>query len=652
MTEGSFGRRMTALAAVIAVAFAALVTRLWFLQVLAADQYVDQANSNRVRLVPVPAPRGRILDRNGNPLVTNTQAFVMTIDRSKVEDERALLKDLAAVPGWDVKVKELEARLNDLDYLPYQPVPVYDRTPKKVAVYIETHAEDFPGVDFEVTGLRTYVAYGPQGQAGPLAPHLLGTLGEINQEELNDPSFAGHLPGQLVGRGGVEQYYEDELSGESGWRKIEVDAAGDVLGTIGFQPGTPGNDLMLSLDSDIQQLAQQTLAEAIGAARHNVLDEETLSFVKAPAGSVVVMDPDNGHVVAMASFPTYDPRIFLDEVTQNELNRLYDPRRNYPILNRAVAGQYPPGSIFKPFVAAAALKAGYADMSSTYECPPTFEVPEDTSGTVFHNWTDAHLGYLNLAQSLVQSCDTIYYRFGLDFYSDIDKRGEMMQEQLRRWGFGSETGIDIPGELDGRIPDQDWKQEVNELYPNLFDNAIWFPGDNINMSIGQGDVLTTPLQAATAYSAIANGGTLYRPQAALKIVDPEGKVVKRIKPRRIGHVPANKQTLAFLRQALTGVVQPGGTAASAFINWPHAEYPVAGKTGTSEVTINGVESTHSWFAAMAPADNPEYVVVAVVERGGHGSQVAAPIVRRILEGIFGLDSAGLTIDIAEDQAVD
>jgi penicillin-binding protein 2 len=645
MTEGSFGKRMTALVAVIALAFAALVTRLWFLQVLAAEQYKDQATSNRVRLVPVAAPRGRILDRDGNPLVTNEQGFVMTVDRSKVQDEAALLMSLSAL--LHVPAEELKRRLRDPDFLPYQPVPIWERTPKTVAVYIQTNAEDYPGVAFEVAGLRTYVPY---DDAGPLAPHLLGTLGEVSQEELDDPSFSSHLPGQLVGRGGVEQFYEQYLSGDPGWKKIEVDASGDVLGTIGVEPGTPGNDLVLSVDAEIQALAQETLREGIGAARNSVVGENGL-YVDAPAGSVVIMDPDTGQIMSMASFPSYDPRVFLDGVTEREWRRLNDPERNYPIINRAIAGLYPPGSTFKPFVAAAALKAGYANFTSTYPCPPSFEVEGDTS-TVFHNWTTAHMGNLNLAQSLIHSCDTIYYQFGLNFYADLDEQGEMMQQQLRRWGFGSETGIDIPGELDGRIPDQDWMSDVHEMYPNLFPRGLWYPGDNINMSIGQGDVLSTPLQVATAYSAIANGGTLYRPQVGLKIVDADGEVVKRIRPQKMGRVPATRQALAFLREALTGVVQPGGTAASAFIGWNHAQYPVAGKTGTSEVTINGVDSTHSWFAAMAPADDPEYVVIAVVEQGGHGSQVAAPIVRRILEGVLGLESAGLTIDAAASQDVD
>ena len=232
---------------------------------------------------------------------------------------------------------------------------------------------------------------------------------------------------------------------------------------------------------------------------------------------------------------------------------------------------------------------------------------------------------------------------------DRDVRGDYMQAQLRRWGFGSEGGIDIPGEQDGRIPDPRWKEQVNELWPNLFPDDIWFPGDNINMSVGQGDVLVSPLQLAVAYGAIANGGTLYRPQVGMKIVAPDGDVVKRLERRAIGHVPASPQTLAFLRTALQGVVQPGGTAATAFGGWNHIQYPVAGKTGTAEVDTSHGTVNHSWFAAMAPADDPEYVVVALVEEGGHGSEVAAPIVRTILEGLFDIESDGVTIS---SQAVD
>jgi penicillin-binding protein 2 len=329
---------------------------------------------------------------------------------------------------------------------------------------------------------------------------------------------------------------------------------------------------------------------------------------------------------------------------------LYSPERNEPILNRAIGGLYPPGSTFKPFVAAAAVKAGYANTNGYYPCTPDYIAPGDESGTVFHNWTDAYNTSISLRESLVISCDTVYYRFGWSFYADRDVRGEYMQAHLERWGFGSETGVDIPGEQEGRIPDQRWKQQLNEELPDVFPVGLWYPGDNINMSIGQGDVLVTPLQMATAYGAIANGGTLYRPQIGLKVVAPDGEVIRRFRPQAIGRVPASAETLAFLRSALQGVVGPGGTAALAFSGFDTTSYPVAGKTGTSEVTIDGHEATHSWFAAMAPANHPEYVVVAVVEEGGHGSQVAAPIVRRILEGLLDIPSTGL--HIAESAAVD
>jgi penicillin-binding protein 2 len=634
---------MVALAGVIAFMFAALVTRLWFLQVLAAEEYQGRAETNRIRLVPLVAPRGQILDRSGLGLVTNEQSIVVTVDRAEVPGGELgpLLERLSGV--LHLSVRELRLRLADLDYLPFQPVPIAERVRPETVAYLAEHRNVFPGVDYKLAAARTY-------PNGPLAPHLLGYLGEINPDELLDPSFAQHLPGQLVGRTGVEQYYEHFLRGENGWQKIEVDASGEALRTIGRQEPVPGNDLYLSLDRHVQELAQNTLADAIGAARTNIVGEDG-SYVDASAGAVVVLEPNTGHVLAMASFPSYDPRIFLqDDIPDRKWLNLQSPSRNYPIINRAIAGLYPPGSTFKPFVAAAAIRAGYANPGGYYLCSPEYIAPGDESGTVFHNWTDAYNTSISLRQSLVISCDTVYYRFGYSFYADRDVRGEYMQTQLERWGFGKETGVDIPGESDGRIPNQRWKEQLHQELPNLFPIGQWYPGDNINMSIGQGDVLVTPLQMAVAYGAIANGGTLYRPQVGLKLVDPNGETIRRFRSQAIGRVPASPQTLSFLRDALTGVVESGGTASSAFQGFPTPQYPVAGKTGTSEVHINGRPATHSWFAAIAPADDPQYVVVAMVEEGGHGSQVAAPIVRRILEDLLGIDSFGL--NIAAEQAVD
>lgn len=630
MTDGRLGRRLTAVAAVIAFAFAALVTRLWFLQVLAAEEYRVRATGNYVRLAPVPAPRGRILDRNGQELVTNRRTVAITIDRQKVQNEEELLLRLSEL--LSVPVGELAERYEDPDYLPYQPVPVYVGAPEPVAIYLKEHAEDFPGVDFEEIGVREYVGR-------ELAPHVLGYLGQISPEELKDPSFSDHRPGELVGRGGVEQAYEHFLRGEDGWVKLEVDASGKTLGPLGTQKPTPGDDLVTSIDAEIQALAQTTIEDAVSAA-HQIVDTESGTYLRATAGSVVVLDPNDGHVLAMASYPSYDPEVFLREVTNQEYRQLNRPSSNYPLNNRAISGRYPPGSTFKPFVAAAAIKAGYARPDGYYPCPSEFVVPGDTSGTVFHNWRDTS-STVSFAESLIQSCDTVYYKFGLDFWVDREGRGEIFQHQIRQWGFGRLTGIDIPGETAGRVPDARWKQEVNAQYPALFPEATWLPGDNINMAVGQGDLLVTPLQLATAYGAIANGGTLYRPQVALRVQRPDGSLVRDFDAQRIGRVPATKETLAVLRESLKGVVSsPSGTATSAFAGFPLTTYPVSGKTGTAEIAG---KQPHSWFAAIAPADDPQFVVVAVVEEGGHGSEVAAPIVRRVLEGLLDLEPGAFNV---------
>jgi penicillin-binding protein 2 len=622
---------MTALAAVIAFAFAAMVTRLWFLQVLAAEEYRERATGNAVRLIPIAAPRGRILDRNGEPLIDNRRAVVITIDRDEVRDEAALLDRLASL--LDTTTINLREQLNDPDYLPYEPVPVYEGAPEAVAIYLKEHSDEFPGVDFEEVGIRRYVR-------GTLAPHLLGYLGEISQDELFDPSFAGVRPGQLVGRGGVEQQYESYLRGEDGLRKQEVDAQGEVQGVLGVEEPVPGDDVVTSIDADIQRLAQETLEDAVSQAR-SIVDDESGTYLRASAGAVVVMDPTDGHVLAMASYPTYDPRVFAGGLTVREFDALKRPSRNFPLTNRAIAGQYPAGSTFKPFVAAAALKAGYAQPNGFYPCPSEFIVPGDTSGTVFHNWEDVDRGGISFPDALIRSCDTVFYNWGLKFWTERAARGDFFQHHIRRWGFGALSGIDIPGEAEGRVPDAAWKQAVNAAYPNLFPEPTWLPGDNINLSIGQGDLLVTPLQMAVAYSALANGGTLYRPQVGLRVQRPDGSLVRRFEGEAVGRVPLRRADLAAISNALRGVVSsPGGTATTAFAGFPLSAHPVAGKTGTAEV--HG-KQPHSWFAAYAPATEPEFVVVAVVEEGGHGSQVAAPIVRRVLEGLLDLEPGAFHI---------
>ncbi len=631
---GTLGRRMTVLAAVIAFMFASLVTRLWFLQVLASEEYRDRAEGNRVRITPIPAARGRILDRNGDPLVDNVSTNQITVDKEKVRDEDALLARLSTL--LDAPETELRDRYEDPDYLPYQPVPVWENVPEKVIFYLEEHQEEYPAVGYRVFAERRHVQ-------GNLGPHVLGYLGQISPDELEDPSFSDYLPGQLVGRGGVEQAYEKDLRGDDGKRKEIVDADGDVQAPLGVEEPVAGDDLILAIDADIQQLTQETLDVAAADAR-SILDEESGLFLRANAGAVIVMDPNTGHVLAMASYPSYDPRVFTGGLTEQEFRALTRESANAPLTNRVVSGLYPPGSTIKPFVAAAAVKAGYAKTGDYFRCPTEFVVPGDTSGTVFHNWKTVDAGTISFAEALIQSCDTVFYPWGLRFWQERNSRGYLFQEELRGWGFGQTTGIEIPGEQDGRVPDAAWKQEVNALYPEFFPYPQWLPGDSINLSIGQGDLLVTPLQLAVAYSALANGGTLYRPQLALQVQDRDGTLVTKFEGEAVGRVPIQPSTLTAINGALRGVLTHGeGTATSAFAGFPLSTHPVAGKTGTSEVAG---KQPHSWFAAFAPAQEPEFVVVAVVEEGGHGSQVAAPIVRRVLEGLLDLEPGAFHISTA------
>jgi penicillin-binding protein 2 len=415
---------------------------------------------------------------------------------------------------------------------------------------------------------------------------------------------------------------------------------------------------VLAVDAKIQRLAERSLVLGEQAARHT-LDTDTGRYFRADAGAVVVMNPKNGQVLAMASNPSYNPVISTNGFSTREWRSLNNPARHNPLFNRPIQAQYPPGSTFKPFVALAALHHGIASQYGSYDCPSSFKVPGDTSGTVFQNWDPVSIGYISLSQALNISCDTVFYNFGYRFWLDYAHSGpgtsagalnrwqgrkNELQDDLRRFGFGHATGVDVPYEQPGRIPDGRWKATVHRQDPQAFPYPLWLPGDSINMSIGQGDTLVTPLQLATAYSAIANGGKVYVPHVAEEVERPNGHIVRRIKPKVADRLPFTKSDLQFVRTALTNVPETG-TAAVAFQGFPFSRVPVAGKTGSAEVKPF---QTYSWFAAMAPAYDPQYVVVCIVEQGGHGSTTAAPVVRRILERLFHLPSTKFSLGNVAD----
>jgi penicillin-binding protein 2 len=626
--------RLKVLAALVTFMFAALTTRLWFLQVLAAPQFAARANHNQVRLVPIEPIRGDILDRNGTVFATNSSTLAVFVDRQELAANRGReIGRLATALGQTPH--DLWARLHSVRYLQYQPVPVATDVPKETAFFLGEHEAEFPGVSFQPVPIREY----PKGS---LAAHVIGYEYQITQKELDSATFAGYQPGEVIGQSGVEASYQSYLRGTPGERAIQVDSTGKVLDpNYRVKAPTHGDDVILSIDSHVQHLTEQSLSLGIAAARDSVDTTTSLHF-KAPAGAAVVMDPKTGQVLALASNPTFDPSIYVNGPTKPEMAELNDPASNQPLLDRALAGLYPPGSTFKPFVAAAALHDKFAHLNQQFDCPAQYLPPDDVTDPPFHNWNPVDSGFMSLAEALVVSCDTVFYPFGEDYwihYANHDK-DQLLQRDLLQMGFGRRTGIDLGGESSGVVPDRAYKELVNErlkkVYGNRFKPYPWFPGDYINMSIGQGFMLVTPLQMAVAYSALANGGNVMEPHVAWKVQTPDGKQVEEIKPKVVGHLPLTPEQLTYLRTALTGVPSRG-TAATAFLGFPLTQIPVAGKTGTAQ--IQGKQDT-SWFCAMAPANDPKYVVAVMIEQAGHGATSAAPVVRRILEGLFGLQATG------------
>ena len=637
--------RLKVLAGLVLAMFAALTARLWFLQVLAAEQYKADAANNAVRLIDVPAPRGVIKDATGEKLVVNRDSLVLTINREELgtETERVLL-ELSEL--LDIPADELGARLDDPNYYAFSPIPVAIDVPKRVTWYVKEHQDDFPGVDVMQVPIRAY-------PFGALAAHALGYLGQINEDQLEDPGFADYEAGDQIGVSGIESVYERDLSGTKGLVKYRVNSLGRNLGLIGTQRPVAGNDVWLTIDSDVQELAAQSLKAGIEHAR-TVFDADSGKYLAANAGAVVVLDPEDGAIEAMASYPSFSPSLFTEPIPKREYQRRFGPARGSPLLNRVLAGQYPPGSTYKPFVAASGLHREIVTTDRFYPCPGSWVAPYNESDPeavqyLFNNWTTADLGSMNMAEALAVSCDTVFYPMGYQywdaFYVNDDEAAtgvvprEPLQRDLEAFGFGRDTRIDLPFETDGRVPDAEWKQAIHDAYPNSFPEGEWFPGDFILMTIGQGDTLVTPLQLATAFGALQNGGDLCVPHVLKRVVTPDDEVLRSYKTNCRREVPFEDRTIEYVRNALTGTVQGGGTAGGAFAGFPFDSVWVAGKTGTAEVDP---KQDYSWFAAMTAAGGEQHVVVVLVEQGGHGSTTAAPIARHIIEGLYGLEFSQFT----------
>ncbi len=594
--------RFAALGIIVVVVLGMLFFRLWSMQVVQGAAYTSQSEDNRVREVTVEAPRGRILDRKGRPLVTNRPTKAVLVVPSASEDTTLLnrLSIVLSVPVADIKDKLASVKESALT-----PRTVAIDVPMSTVAYIEEHPGDFPGVEVRVQAVRQY----PQGK---LAAHVLGYAGEANDSELSAEGST-LVPGDIVGKAGAEAQFENVLQGDRGRRVLEVDARGTPHRVIEEIDPVPGRDVRLTIDSKVQKVTEAALAQAMDDARND-------GFPKARAGAAVAIDVETGEIISMASLPTYDPKIFLGGVSEKVWADLNEKKSDFPLTNRVIQAQYPAASTFKAMTGLAGLEEGVITPSSTFICAGRWigmgkQWPKSC-------WNHAGHGAESFAEAVSDSCDVYFYNVGYKFYK-MD--GEKLQGFARTFGFGADSGVDLPGEASGRVPDAKWKADYNENYPEM---QQWLPGDTVNLAIGQGDLLVTPLQIADAYAGIANGGDVMKPHVLKQVLGPNGKAVIKAKPEVAFATKTSKRNLASMRSSLVRVTQTG-TAAGVFRTFP---ITVAGKTGTAEVYG---KDDMAWFVGFAPAQNPKYCVAVVVEQGGHGGSVAGPAARQILAALLG-----------------
>lgn len=657
--------RMIVLQALVFSLFLTLFARLYYLQVVSGDQYNAQAAAQSVREIVVQPQRGLIVDDMGRPLVTNRTSWVVSLDRSvldKMTDEvRAKLVERLSAEV-DVRAKRIERQLISCgdegsvvglcwNGSPFQPVPVAQDVEQAVALRILEQPEDFPAVVVDQQTVRSY----PQPFGINLA-HVLGYLSPVTDDELDAAEEGGDRSvngASAVGRAGVEKQYDRWLRGMPGYRSVAVDSMGRVLGDDGEVQSQPGDTLVTSIDAKVQGVVERQLNDTIEVAR-GTRDTVTGRNYAADSGAVVVLEADTGRVVAMASQPTYDPGVWVGGITKKQLSRLYSERSGTPLLGRATQGQFAPGSTWKPFMTAGALTNGY-DRDTMLNCSSSLRV----GNRDFKNYESGAYGYIGFAKALEVSCNTFFYRVGLDFWqrygsdvADVDARDPLVEE-AKDFGFGRETGIDLPGEASGRIADRKWKRAYFESQKDYYcdlsskpqddetsdfvylfakefcvEGFAYRAGDAVNFAIGQGDTIVTPLQLARAYAAIANGGTLYAPRIGKAIVGPDGHVIRRIAPKKVGIVDLPDRVIGYIDEALKGVTRQG-TMAWRMGGFPLDEVVIRSKTGSAEVY--GKQST-SWVASYSD----DYVVVMMVSQGGTGSGTSGPAVRAIWEALYGI----------------
>jgi penicillin-binding protein 2 len=596
--------RVAVIGGVALVMFAVIFFRLWYLQVLSGDNYVAAAQNNRVREIKIQAPRGEIVDRHGQPLVENRNSLSIKVTPDKLPEGRAereeLYRRLAKLLG--LNPRRLERRVErELRALPYTRPTIKQDVSQNVVAYVLERQADFPGVEPESEFLREY----PHHLVGA---HLFGQVGEVNPKQLKDERFNGVSIGDRVGQAGIEYEYDRFLRGQNGAARVEVDALGNLTDTLKRDQPVQGKQLRLSLDLDLQRVAQQTLASGTGK------------------GAFAVMNVQNGEVVALGSQPSFDPNVFTKPITKKQLDALTSKDLGEPLLNRAIQAGYPTGSTFKLITATAALESGHITPSTPLSDPGSLTV----GGVTFKNAGDVAHGVLALPQALTVSSDVFFYQLG----RDMNEKGMPLQLWAHRLGIGRRTGIDLPGEQPGRLPTPAWR---NRWFKQKLTDRPWSVGDNINLSVGQGDLAADPLQMAVAYAAIANGGRVLRPRLGLRIEDASGRALQELDAPTARRIKISEENRQAILEGLYGAANsPGGTSTPVFEGFP---IPVAGKTGTAEKGLGRADQ--SWYVALAPYPNVKYVVAITDEAGGFGADTAAPMARRILAQLLDVKETGM-----------
>ncbi|MER8186332.1 penicillin-binding protein 2 [Kitasatospora sp. NPDC094015] len=656
--------RLVVLQILVLSLLATLGGRLWYLQIRTGDEYAAKAQGNHIREVVEPAIRGEILDASGRVLAGNETKLVVSVSRTSLLQQKdhgkGVLTRLADVLGLPAKDVQDKVRLCDAktpqpcwNGSPYQPIPVTQQATTQQAMQIMERREDFPGVTAQPTAVRRYT-----GVEGANASQVLGYLSPVTDDEVTKSADKSgrerRLPSDQIGRAGLESVYDDALRGTTGVDKLEVDNLGRVIGSAGRTEAKPGDNLVTSIDARVQKVVEDQLAQAMVDAR-KVYDKETQKNYEADSGAAVVMDVHTGRIIAMASAPTFDPNLWVGGISAKDYQNLTSKDSNYPLINRAIQGQSAPGSTFKVISTTAAVQAGYS-LDGHYPCPTSLTI----GGREFKNFESESFGDITLEKALEVSCDTVFYGLAYDQWM---KDGGIKPTNPNDWffktahqfGLGSKTGIDLPAEVPGRVPDRQWKQSFFDANKdswcaqaakggheyadeiareNCVDGNQMRAGDSVNFAIGQGDTLVTPVQMARIYSALANGGTLYRPTVGKAVMSPDGTLVRDIAPHEDGKLPADNKLLSYINQATAGVIT-SGTAAWKFTGagWPQGKIELHAKTGTAEVA--GKQTT-SWLTTYSG----DYAVVMTISQGGTGSGGSGDSVRRIYQALYGVDDKG------------